>query len=795
MTMTRLFVCLAALVVAAAPAVAETPAALKDAFQPHFKIGTCINRGVATGQGFRRSAEQVAADVALVQAQFNHVVAENEMKWSSLHPRPGKDGYDWTAADAFVEFGTKNGMEMAGHTLVWHSQTPNWVFEGTHLPPGAKEPPPAAEPPANPDGPRRGRFGPGGFRPFNLDGPRASREELLERMREHIHTVMGRYKGKIKVWDVVNEAISDDGDEVLRKSPWSVIIGPDFVEKAFQFAHEADPDAILRYNDYGLENPKKRAKLITLIKGLLEKKVPVHVIGSQAHVNVGITFEVMDQSLAEMKSLGLPVHITELDVNGAMGGQQGFGADIARNADATDGGLVAEADRKLTAAYTGIFKAFLKHKDALKLVVFWGPNDANSWRGRGRPLLFDADSKPKPAFHEVFKLAAEASTTAAPPAPPTPPLPEGKPLPTNVPGQEFPRLLPDGRVLFRLRAPEAKSVALNFGRPHPMENDGQGNWTLTFGPMAPGFHYYTFLVDGANVSDPASESFYGMSRQASGVEIPTPGEDWWQPKEGVPHGEVRERRFFSKVTQSWRRLFVYTPPDYDADPAARYPVLYLQHGGGEDERGWAVQGHVADIMDNLIAEKKAVPMLVIMGSGYARKPGEPPMPMRPPSGGGAMPPDFSRMFAALEEVYVSELIPFVDATYRTKTEREHRAMAGLSMGGMQTFIIGLKHLDKFSWLGGFSGAGGGFGGGTFDPKTAHGGVMADAAAFNEKVKLLFLSIGTEEGERFYSSVKGYRDALEGAGIKTVFYESPGTSHEWHTWRRSLHEFAPRLFQP
>jgi GH35 family endo-1,4-beta-xylanase len=396
---------------------------LKDAFREHFKIGTCINRGVATGQGFRRTPEQVAADVALVKAQFNHIVAENEMKWASLHPRPGEDGYDFTAADAFVKFGTDNGMELAGHTLVWHSQTPNWVFEGTHLPPGAKEQAPPAEPeaeappPPNPDSPPRRRFGPGGgpggFRPFNLDGPRASREELLERMRQHIHTVMGRYKGKIKVWDVVNEALADNGDEVLRKSPWSVIIGPDFVEKAFLFAHEADPDALLRYNDYGLENPAKRAKLIKLIKELQEKKVPVHVIGSQAHVNVNTTFEIMDQSLAEMKTLGLPIHITELDVNGAMGGQQGFGADIGGNASATDGGLVEEADRKLTAAYTGIFKAFLKHTDALNTVVFWGPNDANSWRSRGRPLLFDADSKPKPAFDAVIKLAT-GGTAAAP---------------------------------------------------------------------------------------------------------------------------------------------------------------------------------------------------------------------------------------------------------------------------------------------------------------------------------------------------------------------------------------------
>ncbi len=412
-------------------AAAENPARLKEAYHPYFKIGTAVNRGVVTGLGWRRSVEQVKADAALVQAQFNHVVAENEMKWMSLHPRPGKDGYEWTAADAFVEFGVKHNMELAGHTLVWHSQTPNWVFEGTHLPPGASDKPKLSEAENNtppsiplPDlGPPGAGRRPGGFRPFNLDGRRASREELLERMREHIHTVMGRYKGKIKIWDVVNEAISDDGPEILRKSPWSVIIGPDFIEKAFEYAREADPDAILRYNDYGLENPAKRKKLITLIKGLQEKKVPVMVIGTQAHLNVSITFDTMDQSLAEMKTLGLPIHVTELDVNGAMGGQgqRGFGADIGGNSSATDGGLVADADKKLTEAYTGIFKAFLKHNDAVKLVTFWGPNDANSWRGRGRPLLFDAESRPKPAFDTVIKLATDSSpkSSDAPAAPAT----------------------------------------------------------------------------------------------------------------------------------------------------------------------------------------------------------------------------------------------------------------------------------------------------------------------------------------------------------------------------------------
>jgi endo-1,4-beta-xylanase len=292
---------------------------------------------------------------------------------------------------------------------VWHSQTPNWVFEGTHLPPGvtATPQPPDGRPSREPSRGGRPGFG-GGFRSFNVDGPRASREELLERMREHIHTVVGRYKGKIKVWDVVNEAIADGGPDILRKSPWSVIIGPDFVEKAFEYAHEADPEAILRYNDYGLENSAKREKLIKLIKSLQEKKVPVMAIGTQAHLNVSISFEKMDQCLTEIAALGLPIHVTELDVNSAAGGQRSTGADIAGNTAATQGGLVEEANKRLTEAYTDIFRAFIKHRDAVKLVTFWGPNDGNSWRAQGKPLLFDGESKPKPAFDAVIKLVVTA---------------------------------------------------------------------------------------------------------------------------------------------------------------------------------------------------------------------------------------------------------------------------------------------------------------------------------------------------------------------------------------------------
>src|SRR4051794_21271324 len=388
---------------------ADMPVTLKDAFKEHFLVGSAVNRSLVTGgAAFRRSTEQNAKDIALLKEQFNQISPENDLKWESIHPREGAEGYDFGPADAFVNFGLSNKLTVVGHTLVWHSQTPNWVFAGTNPPPTNV----TANLAANTNAPGTNRFGAGRFGPGfgggfgQYKGPRASRDELLARMSNHIHTVVGRYKGKIKVWDVVNEAIADGGGtNILRNSLWREIIGPDFIAKAFQFAHEADPDAILRYNDYGLENPAKRKKLITLIKSLQAQKVPVHAIGSQAHVNVSMTFQTMDQALTEMATLGLPIHITELDVNSAQGGQRGFGADIANNAATTQGGLVSDADKKLADAYAGIFRAFVKHRASVKLVTFWGANDAVSWRANGKPLLFDGNSQPKPAFAAVIRTA------------------------------------------------------------------------------------------------------------------------------------------------------------------------------------------------------------------------------------------------------------------------------------------------------------------------------------------------------------------------------------------------------
>ena len=390
---------------------------LKDAYKNDFYVGVAINRTIATGDpvqadNVNRSWDEVRKDIAVVKAQFNQISPENDLKWALIHPQAGADGYDFGPADAYVNFGLSNNLYIVGHTLVWHGQTPRWVFQGTNLPPGMtntlSSSPSATNAPGT-NGFRGRRFGRGfggAFGGFNMNGPHASRDELLQRMRDHIFTVVGRYKGKIKVWDVVNEAISDSGTNLLRNSPWSQIIGADFIAKAFEYAHEADPDAILRYNDYSLENPAKRHKLIALIKSLQAQHVPVMAIGSQTHVSVSSpSFEEEDRALTELETLGLPIHITEFDINGAEGGQRDTGADVANNSATTQGGLVDNANQRLASQYASLFKVFVKHKSSVKMVTMWGVNDAVSWRAQGRPLLFDGNDQPKPAFGAVIRVA------------------------------------------------------------------------------------------------------------------------------------------------------------------------------------------------------------------------------------------------------------------------------------------------------------------------------------------------------------------------------------------------------
>lgn len=373
-----------------------------------------------------------------------------------------------------------------------------------------------------------------------------------------------------------------------------------------------------------------------------------------------------------------------------------------------------------------------------------------------------------------------------------------RPAETNVRGAEYPRVDKAGRVELRIKAPEARSVRVNFwsGPKLDMVRQADGFWSVTTPPLVPGLHYYTVLLDGAEVTDLGSHAFFGGGKHASAVEVPEPGSTYYAIQD-VPHGQVREVWYFSKVTGSWRRAFVYTPPGYDSQTRTRYPVLYLQHGGGEDETGWIRQGRAHFILDNLIAEGSCKTMIVVMADGYARRAGQPAAssadrPFGSPEAIKAM----QDMTSAFEDDMTKALIPFIDSTFRTIADREHRAMAGLSMGGMQTFHVTLNHLDLFSYIGGFSGAAGPLvrGDRKLDPKTDFNGVFADPAAFKKRVRLLWVGVGTEEPERMRAGLQRLHASLKDAGIEHVFYESPGTDHEWQTWRRSLKDFAPRLFR-
>jgi len=382
-----------------------------------------------------------------------------------------------------------------------------------------------------------------------------------------------------------------------------------------------------------------------------------------------------------------------------------------------------------------------------------------------------------------------------------------KPNSLNIPGAPYPCIYPDNRVMFRVNAPDAQKVRVRLGPGFDMSKGEDGLWYATSTPQVVGFHYYTLSIDGAVVADPATRTFFGSGFYNSAIEVPEPDADYYDLKD-VPRGQVRQRWYFSKVTGGWRRAYIYTPPDYDTSKT-KYPVLYLLHGWGENEHGWHVQGHVDVIMDNLIAEKTAKPMIIVMDNLNAAKPGEsaavyfargsltqavvepPPSPGAAPTARGAGPGRGGRgsmVNSAFTEMMLADLIPMVERTFRVASGRENRAMAGLSMGGAQTFGTALANLDKFAYIGGFSGSSGGRGG--FDPKTSNGGVFADAAAFNKKMKVLFLGIGSAEG----TGTKTFSDRLTQAGINNIYYESPGTAHEWLTWRRCLKEFVPRLFR-
>jgi enterochelin esterase-like enzyme len=351
-----------------------------------------------------------------------------------------------------------------------------------------------------------------------------------------------------------------------------------------------------------------------------------------------------------------------------------------------------------------------------------------------------------------------------------------KPSTLNQPGQEYPQVNSQGYARFRIIAPKAESVKVSLGLGGRggtiLTKTDDGSWTgTTEGPLDEGFHYYHLTVDGGTFNDPGTLNFYGSIRWESGIEIPAHDQDFYALKD-IPHGKVQQILFPSKSTNTVRRAFVYTPPDYDKNLKNRYPVLYLQHGWGEDETGWSNQGHANLIMDNLIAEGIIKPFLIVMTYGMTNE-----------IKFGSL-----RSFdiKPFQTVLVDELIPYVDASFRTLSDRSHRAMAGLSMGGMETKMITLANLDKFSHIGLFSG-------GTFTMDDVN-----KTPGFKEKVKLAFVSFGSRElgGNRgfFGGDPKANADSLKQVGINSVFFVSQNTAHEFLSWRRSLREFAPLLFK-
>ena len=431
-------------------------------------------------------------------------------------------------------------------------------------------------------------------------------------------------------------------------------------------------------------------------------------------------------------------------------------------------------------------------------------------------------------FAQTKRLELVPAPLASPSATAVP----AHPSPYNFSNVQYPRIEADSRVSFRFRAPDAKRVQVSIVNvPFDMVKGDDGVWTYTSAPQAPGYHNYWMIVDGAIVVDPGTNAFIGYGHMCNGFEVPEPGVDWYDLKD-VPHGDVLIENYFAKTTNSWRHIFVYTPPGYETRTSTRYPVLYLQHGGGEDERVWIEMGRTNVILDNLIAAGKVKPFIVVMETSAVGAPGA-ARGAGPGAGAGAgagaaagagagaaagrgagqaagagagRGPGIGGMGGpgggAYGQFMVNELIPWVDKNFRTLANRDNRAMSGLSMGGMQTASVTMANLDKFSHIGLFSG-----GAATprraagqaaepapaaLDFKTIYNGQMANPAEFNKKVKVFFFSCGGEENP---DALKKHQEQLIAAGItNSDFYVSPGTAHEWQTWRRSLYTFSQLLFR-
>lgn len=688
------------------------PASLKDAYNGYFTIGVAVNQ--------RNISDPT--QIELIKKQFNSITAENDMKSGEVHPSEGV--WKWERADKVANFCRQNGIKLRGHCLVWHSQFCNWMFN-------------------------------------DKNGKLVKKEVFYARLRDHIHTVVSRYKDIVYAWDVVNEAMSDGGGRGFggnepnpyRQSQLYNLCGDEFIAKAFEYAHEADPNAILFYNDYNAATPAKRDRIYNMVKKMQDAGVPITGIGMQGHYNIyGPSEEDVDAALTKYSELVKHIHITELDIrcNQEMGGQLQF----SRGEKSVMPGYISTLQED---QYARIFRVFRKHKDVIDNVTLWNLCDADSWVGvNNHPLPFDENLKPKKAYYAIKNFDASLDNKK--------PKEDFKPSELNQPGQEYPQVNSEGYARFRIVAPDAKSVIVSLGlggRGGTVLRKGKdGVWMgTTDGPMDEGFHYYHLTIDGATVNDPGAKNYYGSVRWESGIEIPAKDRDFYALK-NVPHGNVQQILFNSPSTGEQKRAFVYTPAEYSKNAKKNYPVLYLQHGWGEDETAWSNQGCAHLIMDNLIAEGKCKPFIIVMTYGMTNG-------ARYGTIGSFSPKDF-------ETVLVDELIPYVDSHFRTLANKQNRAMAGLSMGGMETKSITLARPDTFDYWGLFS-----------------GGTYAPSDLKNVKPKLIFTSCGSKENP---DGVRKSVDDLKAAGFNAVSYVSEGTAHEFLTWRRSLKEMAPLLFK-
>ncbi len=687
---------------------------LKDAYKDYFSIGVAVNmRNISNPE-----------QIAIIKKDFNSITAENDMKPQPTEPAYGQ--FNWENADKIANFCRSNGIKLRGHCLMWHAQIGEWMYK-------------------------------------DEKGDLVSKEKLFQNMKHHITAIVERYKDVVYAWDVVNEAISDGGwqggrrgmgehPSPYRNSPLYQIAGDEFIKKAFIYAREADPNVLLFYNDYNAADPGKRDRIYNMVKSMKEEGVPIDGIGMQGHYNVyGPSMEDVDAALTKYSTIVKHIHITELDIraNQEMGGQLNF---------SRDGGNISQVVKTLQEdQYARLFKVLRKHKDVVDNVTFWNLSDRDSWLGaRNYPLPYDENYKAKRVY-SIIKDFDPASDTAVVKE-------DFRPSVLNQPGQQYPMVNSQGYARFRVVAPDAKSVIVSLGLGGRggtvLRKDKEGVWVgTTDGPMDEGFHYYHLTIDGGVFNDPGTKNYYGSCRWESGIEIPAHDEDFYAMKQ-VPHGNVQQVYFYSKSTDTHRRAFVYTPPTYGKDKK-KYPVLYLQHGWGEDETAWSNQGHANLIMDNLIAEGKIEPFIIVMTYGMTND----------------VKFGHIKEFTAkeFETVLVDELIPYIDSNFRTQADKKHRAMAGLSMGGFETKLITLRRPEVFNYYGLLSG-------GTYAP---------DDITDKKQVASIFISCGSKENPD--GVTKAVND-LKAAGFKATSFVSPDTAHEFLTWRRSLYHMAQLLFK-